>query len=107
MGPRLLAEELLDRADVRRRDRHLVVQPTGNAGRLVLVVVRAVGAPPHDLAAAGHPKPLSGPGVRLHLRHGRRRPPNWAASVTGAALTLAVRAPRGAPHHTVCPATAG
>src|SRR5262249_37306495 len=52
----------------RRVDR----QPPGPPARLVLEQVVPVSTAAHHLAGTGQPKPLRGPAVGLHLRHGCR-----------------------------------
>src|SRR5262249_32044003 len=47
-------------------------QPPGPLARLVLEQVVPVRPAAHHLAGTGQPKPLPGPAVGLHLRHGRR-----------------------------------
>src|SRR6516165_4708945 len=64
-----LTQQSFHLLQVRRRDRHLVLQAAGSRARLVLEVVCAVGPAAHDLAGTGQPETLAGTAVRLHLRH--------------------------------------
>src|SRR5580692_1839088 len=59
----LLAQQFLDPLGIGRRERHLVLEAPGPRARLVLEVVGAIGPAAHDLAGAGKPEALAGPGV--------------------------------------------